>query len=165
MSEQWRPVLGYEGFYEVSNEGRVRSLGRWTATKGSGRRWARGRNLRPAVGHAGHLRVDLSVYGKKRLHSVHVLVLEAFVGPRPPGMHCCHWDGDPQNNHVANLRWDTPAANSQDTLRHGRHPGANRTHCPQGHPYDEENTCYLSRGGRRCRTCQRDKERARRRVA
>jgi hypothetical protein len=51
---------------------------------------------------------------------VHVLVLEAFVGPRPEGMEGCHGDGNPANNNVQNLRWDTPQNNWKDRKRHGR---------------------------------------------
>lgn len=47
------------------------------------------------------------------------LVLECFVGPRPLGMHGCHNDGDPKNNRVENLRWDTPRGNQADRIRHG----------------------------------------------
>ena len=52
---------------------------------------------------------------------VHTLVLIAFVGPRPDGLMCCHNDGDPTNNHLDNLRWDTGSANMQDMIRHGRY--------------------------------------------
>ncbi len=51
---------------------------------------------------------------------VHRLVLEAFVGPCPPGMQCCHYDGDKSNNAATNLRWDTRRANMLDLTRHGR---------------------------------------------
>jgi hypothetical protein len=64
-----------------------------------------------------YLRVCLR---NRRLFRVHVLVLEAFVGPRPPGMVCCHGDGDPTNNALSNLRWDTPQANHADRVKHGR---------------------------------------------
>lgn len=47
------------------------------------------------------------------------MVLDAFVGPRPPGLVCCHWDGIPANNHLENLRWDTYKSNCDDMLRHG----------------------------------------------
>jgi hypothetical protein len=56
--------------------------------------------------------------GKNRL--VHQIVLETFVGPRPKGMVACHKDGNPSNNALSNLRWDTYKANSADTIRHGR---------------------------------------------
>lgn len=165
MSREWRPIAGYEGFYEVSNDGRVRSLTRTVrAGRGMPLRKLVGQELKLTPQHSDHLRATLSRNGKQRLVFVHVLVLTAFVGPRPEGMECCHGDGDPQNNHLSNLRWDTPSANQQDTLHHGRHWQVNKTHCPSGHPYDAANTCYLSRGGRRCRACHRESQRLRQRA-
>jgi hypothetical protein len=76
--------------------------------------------LAPFPKGGGHLFVNLASGGGKVPRPVHRLVLEAFAGPRPPGMICCHWDGDPGNNRLGNLRWDTPKANSADALRHGR---------------------------------------------
>ncbi len=51
-----------------------------------------------------------------------ILVLEAFVGPRPDGMECCHKDGNCLNDSLGNLRWDTSAANKADMVRHGTRP-------------------------------------------
>ncbi|WP_197446398.1 HNH endonuclease [Tautonia plasticadhaerens] len=78
------------------------------------------RPLKPIRKHWGHLTVNLHRDGIKRPYYIHRLVLEAFVGPQPPGMLCCHWDGNPANNNIDNLRWDTPKANGADTIRHGR---------------------------------------------
>lgn len=89
---------------------------------------------------------------------VHVLVLEAFVGPRPEGMACCHNDGDGQNNTLANLRWDTYSSNNHDLVRHGTHWNARKTHCPNGHEYTQENTrIYVHNGWnlRYCRACEK----------
>jgi len=57
--------------------------------------------------------------GKRHPRLVHRLVLEAFVGKRPEGLECCHGDGDPANNRLENLRWDTSKANGADLIRHG----------------------------------------------
>jgi hypothetical protein len=57
--------------------------------------------------------------GKGASRKVHRLVLEAFVGPCPPGMECCHNDGNPLNNRLDNLRWDTRRSNQLDRNRHG----------------------------------------------
>jgi hypothetical protein len=63
----------------------------------------------------------ISLWINKRTYSrfVHRLVLEAFVGPCPEGMECCHYDGNPLNNHLGNLRWDTHKNNEADKRRHG----------------------------------------------
>lgn len=108
----------------------------------------------------GHLNVCLYYLApdQKVNARIHSLVLEAFVGPRPDGMEGCHNDGDPANNHLANLRWDTRAANNQDTLRHGRHEKKRRTHCPRRHPLAEPNLVvrrYRERGHRICLACAR----------
>lgn len=149
-AEKWIPIAGYEGSYEVSNTGVVRSIARLDAI---GRPKAE-KNLRPDPRPSGHLRVTLCQNSKTRRFWVHRLVLEAFVGPRPEGMEACHNDGDPMNNNVLNLRWDTKSANAQDRVRHGTDWHARRTHCPEGHEFTPENIYWDSNGtSRRCKTC------------
>src|SRR4051812_32028619 len=97
--EQWRPVVGFEGFYEVSDHGRVRSLPRKMVDSRGRNRSFRGRILSPArQPRDGRLWVYLSVEGVVTFHYVHTLVLQAFVGPRPPGLWGLHTDGDAANN-------------------------------------------------------------------
>jgi HNH endonuclease len=79
-------------------------------------RWSEWRRLHQSLNGHGYLRVRLGMWGWV---AVHRLVLEAFVGPCPPGLACCHADGDKTNNHPSNLRWDTYKANSEDMKRHG----------------------------------------------
>ena len=78
--------------------------------------------------------MHVMLYPNRETKLVHRLVLEAFVGPAPVGAFGCHYpDRNPGNNHIANLRWDTPAANTADALVHGtfktgeRHPNAKLT--------------------------------------
>lgn len=116
MIESWLPVVGYEGLYEVSDHGRVRSLDR--VVLGRNRT---GRVL--AICYAGRRRVPQVSIGRDgviRHRKIHQLVLEAFVGPCPPGMEGCHNDDDTQNNHLSNLRWDTRSANEIDAFRNGK---------------------------------------------
>jgi hypothetical protein len=61
-----------------------------------------------------------------RPRTVHQLVLEAFVGPKPEGFECCHADDDPTNNRLENLRWDTQCANAADRIRNGGYPRGTR---------------------------------------
>lgn len=116
--EEWRPVVGYEGYYEVSNLGRVRSLVRMVRN-----RWGlfprRGVVLKPGPTADGHLNVVLCREGRRDTQSVHRLVLSAFVGPCPPRHEGAHWDRDPSNNHLSNLRWATKSQNYDDRRRHG----------------------------------------------
>lgn len=119
MSELWRPVVGYEAAYEVSDHGRVRSVDRQVPHgRGGGSRFRRGQLLRPGPTSTGHLTVAL---GKGNSRLVHHLVLEAFVGPRPPKpFEGLHFDDCPANNHLSNLRWGTRSANLHDAVRNGR---------------------------------------------
>lgn len=126
MDERWRPVVDYEGLYEVSDRGRVRSLrfGRWGT---------RQRILRPWTNPDGYKVVELCRRPGSTDKRVHCLVLESFIGPRPDGFYGCHNDGNPSNNHLGNLRWDTPSSNLFDKVKHGRDHNAVKTHCQRGH--------------------------------
>lgn len=121
MKEIWKPIAGYEGFYEVSDQGRVKSLARVIdgdfGTKG-GRRFARERILRPSRNR--YCNVSLAMNGKSKSVAVHSLVLNSFIGQCPEGMVCRHFpDRDTSNNTVANLQWGTPTQNQEDRFIHG----------------------------------------------
>lgn len=157
----WKPVVGYEGFYEVSDDGQVRSIDRVVPhASGSARR--RGKVLSPAASSSGHLRVALSRNGELRGFFVHRLVLTAFVGPCPEGRECCHKNGVSDDNRVENLYWGTRVDNCQDSIRHGTYtPPVNRyvgtTACSQGHEYVPGSYTMRSANGRRCVICSRKK--------
>ena len=124
METIWKPVLSYEGLYEVSNTGRVRSCTKTISSYG-GRRYIKpGRELKLIPDKDGYGRVNLSKNGTAKRKHVHVLVLEAFGGPRPGGCVCRHLDGNPKNNNAENLAWGTPSENHRDCYdyggRHGR---------------------------------------------
>jgi hypothetical protein len=113
--ENWRPVVGYEGFYEVSDLGRVRSLTRQTCRGPRG-----GRMLRPGKDTHGYLMVRMCRDGFFGRRLVHRLVLESFVGPKPHGQQARHFpDRARTNNRLTNLAWGTPAENSADKRHHG----------------------------------------------
>ena len=114
----WTPVVGFEDEYAVSEAGEVKSLAR-PAWNGNGRRSLRERILKPGVCESGRLLVVLYKNGKKYSRLVHKLVLEAFRGMCPPGMECCHNDGNASNNALDNLRWGTHAENEADKVLHG----------------------------------------------
>jgi hypothetical protein len=157
MTEEWRPVPGYEGYYEVSDLGRVRGLDRYVPVP-TGRRFQRGGVLVPAVDGANRRSVRLCLDGVQATRRVYTLVLEAFVGPRPPKMAACHADGDSLNDRLSNLRWGTWSSNTKDTIRHGRHNHATTTHCPRGHELSLANvqpSMYRRTGSRACLACHR----------
>lgn len=155
MTEEWRSVVGYEGLYEVSDQGRVRSLDRevWNPRGFVANR--RGVTLRPAPNHGGYPLVTLYSGGRTRKTiQVHKLVLEAFVAPKPPGTEARHRDGNPENNVPSNLMWSTHSKNIKDQIRHGTHNMGSRTHCKRGHEFTPENTAQYGHS-RVCRTCRR----------
>lgn len=158
LTETWRPVVGHETFYEVSDRGRVRSLRR-VVPHGKRTKTLQGRVLSPTAMAAGHLIVSLycGIGNQGRSHQmVHRLVLAAFVGPCPEGHEACHRNGYPSDNRPENLYWGTCSDNVKDALRHGTHRWGSRTHCDQGHEFTESNTARRSDGkGRECRTCAR----------
>jgi hypothetical protein len=114
MEETWKAVPGYEGAYEVSDLGRVRSLDRATAHTFIGPHTRRGKILTLNPISRGHLVVRLFAKGQRRQVLVHRLVLEAFVGPCPPGYLGLHRDDNPTNNVPSNLYWGTYADNARD---------------------------------------------------
>jgi hypothetical protein len=111
--EQWLDIAGFEGSYQVSSWGRVRSLDRIV-----GRCRFRGRILRQ-TSTDGYTAVTLSLSGVCCTRRIHRLVPLSFVGPCPDGMEAAHEDGVRSNNNVDNLRWDTKKGNQADRERHG----------------------------------------------
>jgi hypothetical protein len=122
MIQAWKPVPGYEGLYEVSDLGRVRSVARQLnidVVGRGGRRSVRERILvQKFDGH--YCSVSLSRDGQYKNFLVHRLVLAAFVGPCPQGMEGRHFpDRHTKNNALSNLSWGTPSQNQADRIVHG----------------------------------------------
>ena len=101
MIEEWRPIEGYEGLYEVSNTGRVRSLDKYDSMN----RFLRGRILRLFTDGLGYLRAQLYSNSKRKSFLVHRLVAQAFI-PNPDNLpQVNHRDENPSNDNVDNLEW------------------------------------------------------------
>jgi hypothetical protein len=118
-TEYWVPVPGWEDLYEVSSHGGVSSKDRWMNHRSGGKVLRRGRVLSPGKTSSGYLTVSLCRNGCRKTYTVHQLVMEAFVGPRPRGLQVAHNDGDKLNNSVKNLRYCTQAENEADKVLHG----------------------------------------------
>lgn len=155
--ERWLPVPGREGLYEVSDQGRVRSMDRIITCRNGVKQHYPGKTLTPTLAVTGYYHIDLGRDGVRWL--VHRLVLTAFVGVAPPGAECCHNDGNRANNRLENLRWDTHTANMYDKQRHGTDHQVVKTACPRGHLLTPPNLkASLARMGRRaCLACDRAK--------
>lgn len=118
MNEQWLPVVNYEGFYEISNLGNLKSLGR---TLENGHHFPE--KIIGFINKTGYKICSLSNgTGKGKQFLIHRLVLAAFIGPCPEGMESCHNDGIRANAALSNLRYDTHQNNNIDRMRHGTLP-------------------------------------------
>ena len=109
MNETWKPVIGWPE-YEVSSLGRVRSLKRKNP-----------KILTNTLTNWGYHRVGLCIGKASYTRKVHILVAEAFIGPRPNGLWCLHRDGNKLNNIPSNLYWGTHQDNVNDAMHHGTH--------------------------------------------
>lgn len=154
--ERWRPVVGYEGLYEVSDHGLVRSVERWVQHRG--RHWHPYKSvvLAPHLDPKGYKRVKLSRQDDDRNRLVHQLVAEAFIGPRPEGMVTRHLNGDNVDNRPQNLAYGTHAENNADLVRHGTHWNAQKTRCNRGHRLVSPN--LRNHKNRLCKACHRARE-------
>lgn len=132
---EWRAVVGHPK-YLVSDDGQVYS------TRSNGL-------LKLSVLASGHLRAVVD--GSHR--TVHSLLAEAFIGPRPHNQEVRHLNGNPSDNRIENLTYGSKSENAYDSIEHGTHFNAGKTHCKYGHPFDDANTIITKRG-RVCRTCK-----------
>ena len=119
--EIWKDIPGFEGMYQASTFGRIRSKDHYVRIVAKGtesKRISRGQILKPGKQMAtGHTSV---VLGRKHgSMQVHAAVALTFLGPRPAGKEVCHNDGNPENNRLDNLRYDTRTNNILDVYRIG----------------------------------------------
>lgn len=159
MTEEWRPVLGYEGFYEVSSLGRVRGVDRTYETRPGVIAHKKAAIINGGMTADGYPLVWMTRNNKRVQKTVHVLICESWHGPRPDGLVACHLDDIKTNNTPSNLRWGTISENTYDKVRNGLHPMAAKTHCKWGHPFTPGNTYQMPTGGRACRTCAQERKR------
>lgn len=118
MEEIWKDIKNYEGYYQVSSLGRVRSLTRKVRTF-NGERTAKGIILKPLKTNTGYFRVDLKRSQKSHYVSIHRLVAETFIPNINKHLVINHIDGDKSNNCIDNLEWCTQSHNIKEAYRVG----------------------------------------------
>lgn len=150
--EKWRPVPGING-YDISNQGRVRSLERTVKRRNGTTVTIPGKILKPTPNAKGYPCVSISQNGVSRTEYVHDLLLRAFVGEKPRGYQARHLDDVKSHCTLHNLRYGSRRQNQLDAIRNGRHAYASRTHCAAGHPYIRENV-YRDPSRPRTRICR-----------
>lgn len=110
----WKPVSGYEGYYQVSISGCIRRIKAGQGTKAA--------NMKTYTGKNGYVSVRLCVGGKSKLHLVHRLVAESFLS-NPEALPCVnHLDGNKCNNHANNLEWVSYSDNMKHSFENELHP-------------------------------------------
>jgi hypothetical protein len=121
MGEQWKDIAGYDGFYQVSNKGRVRSVDRIVTQQGRGKEFngqRKGRILKQRAQNGGYMLVWLSKQDKKKKAStVHRLVAQAFIENPNNYDFVNHKDGHKENNAVQNLEWCTKSQNTKHAYK------------------------------------------------
>lgn len=156
MTETWKAVKGWEGFYAVSDKGRFKSLER-TVTYSDGRQRVYPENIRSgSVAKNGYLMVGLNKAGKCFFYYLHRIVAETFLA-NPEGYPVVrHLNDQKTDNVLENLAWGTHSDNREDAKRNKRDYWALQEECLYGHPFDEKNTRWDSGNKHRtCRSCER----------
>ena len=125
MKEIWKDITGYEGYYQVSNLGRIKSLPRTWYTGLGAKRFHNGKILKPHNVGKNFLRVDFTVDGIKTHHNVNRLVAEAFL-PNPDNLpKISHINFNPLDNNVKNLKWTINSEIQKRISASGRRPKSN----------------------------------------
>lgn len=117
--EVWKDIPGFEGWYQVSDQGQVRSLDRYVNAKLGAKKLVRGQILIHGFDTDLYWKVGLWRNGEVETWKVHSLVLLAFVGPMPDGLQTRHLNGNKDHNHLGNLKYGTVLENSEDRTQHG----------------------------------------------
>lgn len=162
LENEWFPIPGYEGFYEIARDGRVRSLTRPVLGRWGKPRVISGVELKPLKGRSGYPQFTLTKDNKPKTITLHRLMALTFL-PNPEGYPLVrHLNDDPLDNRVENLAWGTASENSFDSYKNGKRPSYG-THCKHGHEFTPENT-YVVPGTkyRHCKICAREAQRRKR---
>lgn len=159
--ELWLPIREYEGFYEVSNYGRIRSLDREVPVRGNPRqshKIIKGVIKKWGYDGNGYPKIELTRDGIRKSINIHVLVAQHFVPGYDSGLQVRHLDGDKTNPYFQNLAWGTASENQKDKIIHGTNHQLNKDMCPANHVLAEPNLRVDSLPFRRCLACKKARD-------
>lgn len=163
MAEEWRAIPGWEGRYSISDEGRVRSEQRVIMRRDGKPQTISETMLKPSESKQGYVTFGLTRDDKKTIYKLHRLLAMTFI-PNPENHPLVRHLNDVKNdNRIENLAWGTHLENIEDRRRNG-YVAKKVTHCIRGHEFNEENTYYISTGGRQCIPCRKERDKTRRSI-
>lgn len=161
LMESWKDIQGYEGLYQVSNLGRIKSLERVVANnKNGGVRTVEEKILTPTDNGNGYKLVGLNKNRHRKNHYVHRLVAVAFVSNPTQAEYVNHIDYNRENNKANNLEWCTQKENIQHSIEHLRKPHRTSRQTNTGHKYiylrnDKYRVCVPNKKERRFNTLEK----------
>lgn len=155
MQENWKEIPGWEGYYEVSDTGKIRSRDRVIKSVTGQSYVVKGQPMKLHLSDGGYLWTYGSKFGVQKRIWVHRAVLEAFKEKRPNGMVAMHIDNNPLNNRLENLMWGTQKMNICQSVRDGRQANVRKKKCLRGHEFHDWNLVAfaLRKGKRSCLAC------------
>lgn len=161
MDENFLPITGYEGLYEIGDRGTVRTISH-TTIRSNGRICHVSAKIRShKILPKGHHAITLMNNGTYHTFLVHRLVLLTFIGPPPIGSNIArHLNDNPSDNRLENLSWGTASDNQYDAVRNGKHYLGSLKSCRRGHPLRGNNLKHDKHGKRICRACSREYDEA-----
>ena len=119
IKEEWKSIEGYDGAYEVSNYGKIRSLDRYISGPFDSKRFIKGVEIKSCLTGSGYLGFNLVKDGKSKTSKVHRVVANAFIENEHNKPEVNHKDGNKHNNHVSNLEWVTKGENQSHAYKSG----------------------------------------------
>lgn len=122
MQEIWKDIKGYEGLYQISNYGNVKSLKRYVNTNGGAKRLVKEKMLKPVIDNTNYYVVSLWKNNICQRTHIHRLVIENFISNTYNKTFVNHIDGNKLNNNVDNLEWCTPKENNIHAYEIGLNP-------------------------------------------
>ena len=117
MKEIWKDIKDYEGMYQCSNLGRIRSLDRYVYEHSGKKQFRKGQIIKPRLNPNGYLQVPLNKNAKRKMSSVHILVAQTFIENNNNLDIVNHKDGNKQNNEVTNLEWTSYSENNKHSYK------------------------------------------------